>query len=52
MRLDIHGFLLFGFYAKGLQKKYSDVDLAIFSKDFTDSPIENIKKSRGQPESP
>jgi len=35
--------LLFGSYAKGTPHEYSDIDLAVFSPQFTDNPFENIK---------
>lgn len=39
----IERILLFGSYAKGRAHKYSDIDLAVFSPQFTDNPFENIK---------
>jgi uncharacterized protein len=41
--LTIEKILLFGSYAKGNLHEYSDIDLAIFSKQFSDNPFENIK---------
>ncbi len=35
--------LLFGSYAKGNPHKYSDIDLAVFSPQFTDNHFENNK---------
>ena len=34
---------LFGSYAKGCAKMYSDIDLAVFSPQFVDNPLENNK---------
>lgn len=33
--------LLFGSYAKGTPHDHSDIDLAVFSKQFTDNPFKN-----------
>ncbi len=41
--LTIERILLFGSYAKGNPHQYSDIDLAVFSKQFSENPIENIK---------
>ncbi len=41
--LTIEKILLFGSYAKGNPHEYSDIDLAVFSKQFTENPFENIK---------
>jgi predicted nucleotidyltransferase len=41
--LSIERILLFGSYAKGNPHEYSDIDLAVFSKQFSDNPFENIK---------
>ena len=41
--LSIERILLFGSYAKGTPHKYSDIDLAVFSPQFTENPFENIK---------
>jgi predicted nucleotidyltransferase len=41
--LVIDKILLFGSYAKGTLHKYSDIDLAVFSPQFTDNPFENNK---------
>ncbi|HSV12368.1 MAG TPA: nucleotidyltransferase domain-containing protein [Hanamia sp.] len=41
--LIIEKILLFGSYAKGNAHEYSDIDLAVFSKQFSDNPFENIK---------
>jgi predicted nucleotidyltransferase len=35
--------LLFGSYAKGTQHKYSDIDLAVFSNQFTINHADNFK---------
>ena len=34
---------LFGSYTTNSQTQYSDIDLAIISKDFTENPLENWK---------
>ncbi len=39
----IEKILLFGSYAKGNPHKYSDIDLAVFSPQFTHNPFENNK---------
>ena len=36
---------LFGSYAKGLQREYSDIDLALVSEDFTLNFIDNNHKT-------
>lgn len=41
--LFIEKVLLFGSYAKGNPHKYSDIDLAVFSKQFSENPLQNIK---------
>ena len=41
--LFIERILLFGSYAKSTAHEYSDIDLAVFSPQFTDNPFENIK---------
>lgn len=38
--------ILFGSYSTGKQTEWSDIDLAIVSKSFTDSRFENRKKIR------
>ena len=42
-RITIEKILLFGSYAKGHPHKYSDIDLAVFSPQFTDIHFENNK---------
>lgn len=42
-KVTIEKVLLFGSYAKGNPYKYSDIDLAVFSPQFTDNPFENNK---------
>ncbi len=44
LHIKIEKAFLFGSYSKNSQNKYSDIDLAIVSKDFTDNPLENWKK--------
>lgn len=39
--IHIRKVILFGSYANGFPKKYSDIDLAIVSDDFTENPIHN-----------
>lgn len=39
----IEKILLFGSYAKGMAHKYSDIDLAVFSPQFTSNHFENNK---------
>lgn len=39
--LTIERILLFGSYAKGNPHKYSDIDLAVFSPQFSGNPFEN-----------
>ncbi|MDQ2720161.1 MAG: nucleotidyltransferase domain-containing protein [Bacteroidota bacterium] len=39
----IEKILLFGSYAKGSPHKYSDIDLAVFSQQFTNNHFENNK---------
>ncbi len=41
--ITIDRILLFGSYAKGNPHKYSDIDLAVFSSQFSDNPFENNK---------
>jgi predicted nucleotidyltransferase len=41
--IGIEKILLFGSYAKGNPHKYSDIDFAVFSKQFTDNHFENNK---------
>lgn len=42
--LDIDRILLFGSYVKGYPHTYSDIDLAVFSPQFSDNPFENNKR--------
>lgn len=44
--LTIDRILLFGSYAKGYPHTYSDIDLAVFSPQFSDNPFENNKAIR------
>lgn len=44
--LTIDRMLLFGSYAKGNPHTYSDIDLAVFSPQFSDNPFENNKAIR------
>lgn len=44
LNIKIEKAFLFGSYSQNTQHKYSDIDLAIVSKDFTDNPLENWKK--------
>jgi predicted nucleotidyltransferase len=41
--IQIDKAIMFGSYAKNTAQEYSDIDLALISKDFTDNPIENVK---------
>ncbi len=41
--ISIDRILLFGSYAKGNPHKYSDIDLAVFSPQFSNNPFENNK---------
>lgn len=44
--IAIEKVLLFCSYAKGTAHKYSDIDLAVFSSQFTDNPFDNNKLIR------
>ncbi len=41
--VSIDRILLFGSYAKGCPHEYSDIDLAVFSQQFSDNHFENNK---------
>lgn len=41
---DIFAIVLFGSYARGMAGEYSDIDLAVFSDDFGENPLEDMKK--------
>lgn len=43
-RIRVQSLILFGSYAKGNPKKYSDIDIAVVSPDFSKSnPIKNLQ---------
>ena len=44
-RIKISQVILFGSYAKGKQKDYSDIDLAVVSPDFGKDTHKEIRKS-------
>lgn len=44
LNINIEKAFLFGSYSKNSQGQFSDIDLAIISKDFTDNPLENWKR--------
>lgn len=43
LNIKIEKAFLFGSYSKDAQTNYSDIDLAIVSKDFGENPLENWK---------
>ena len=44
LNIRIEKAFLFGSYSKNQQRQYSDIDIAIISKDFSEDPLENWKK--------
>lgn len=40
-KITVERAILFGSYAKGIAKRYSDIDLAIVSNSFNDNPLKN-----------
>jgi len=43
MNIHVDKAFMFGSYAKGSAHKYSDIDIAIISKDFSSNPLFNRK---------
>jgi len=41
---NLFAVVLFGSYADGRQSEYSDIDIAVFSEDFGDNPLEDMQK--------
>jgi len=44
LNIRIEKAFLFGSFSQNKQGQFSDIDIAIVSKDFTDNPLENWKK--------
>jgi len=44
LNIRIEKAFLFGSFSQNKQRQFSDIDIAIVSKDFTDNPLENWKK--------
>ncbi len=44
LNIKIEKAFLFGSYSKNQQRQFSDIDITIISKDFSDNPLENWKK--------
>jgi len=40
----LYAVVLFGSYARGTPEEFSDIDVAVFSEDFGENPLDDMKK--------